>query len=65
MRLTDADLSLIIAALRARAAMSGPLRRHRIGRLVDRLSDLSRGNPKWRIDEEGQTHEDELEPADL
>jgi len=60
-RLTDDDLSLIVASLRARAAMAGQVRRHRIERLADRLADLARGNPKWRIEEYGQTHEDEID----
>jgi hypothetical protein len=60
-RLSDDDIALIVAALRARAAMAGPLRRHRIERLADRLGEGKRGNPKWIIDEMGQTHEDELE----
>lgn len=60
-RLNDEDLSLIVAALRARAAMAGPLRRHRIERLADRLADLAPGNPKWRLDEFGQTHEEDLD----
>lgn len=64
-RLTDDDLALIIASLRARAAMAGPLRRHRVERLADRLAELSPGNPKWRLDEFGQTHEDELDAEEL
>lgn len=63
-RLTAEDLDLILAALRARAAMSGPLRRHRIERLVERLGEPVRGNPKWRHTEYTQTHEDELEDED-
>jgi hypothetical protein len=59
-RLNDDDLSLIVSALRARAAMTSGLRRHRVERLYERLGDLARGNPRWRIDEEGQTHEEEL-----
>lgn len=61
MRLTDEDLALIVAALRARLAMAGPMRAHRIERLADRLFEMTPGNPKWRIDEEGQTHEEDLE----
>lgn len=64
-RLTDDDIDLIVAALRARAAMAGPMRRHRIERLADRLAEGGRGNPKWRLDEYGQTHEDELEAEEL
>lgn len=60
-RLTDEDTALIVAALKARAAMAGPMRHHRIMRLADRLAECSRGNPKWLIDEEGQTHEEDLE----
>ena len=61
MRLTDEDIALVVAALRARAAMTRGLRRHRVERLADRLSDLAPGNPKWRIDETGQEHEENLE----
>jgi hypothetical protein len=64
-RLSDDDLALIVAALRARAAMAGPLRRHRIERLAERLAESERGNPKWRLDEFGQTHEDELDEDEL
>jgi len=60
-RLTDEDLSLIVAALRARAAMAGQVRRHRIERLAGRLADLACGNPKWRIEGYGQTHEGEID----
>lgn len=63
-RLTDDDIALIVAALTARAAMAGPMRRHRIERLADRLREGHRGNPKWLLDEYGQTHEDELEDDD-
>lgn len=63
-RLTDDDLLLICAALKARAAMTSGVRRHRIERLVARLSEGVRGNPKWIIDEYGQTHEDDLEEED-
>jgi hypothetical protein len=63
-RLSDDDVALIVAALRARAAMAGPMRRHRIERLADRLAEGGRGNPKWRLDELGQTHEDELDLDD-
>lgn len=64
-RLGDEDIELIVAALRARAAMAGPMRRHRIERLADRLAEGTRGNPKWRLDELGQTHEDQLGTEDL
>jgi hypothetical protein len=59
-RLTDEDIALIVAALNARAAMAGPARAHRIERLAVRLSEMTRGNPKWMIGEEEQTHEEEL-----
>jgi hypothetical protein len=39
------------------------MRRHRIERLADRLHECSPGNPKWRLDELGQTHEEDLEDA--
>lgn len=61
LRLTDEDIELIAAALRARAAMATGMRRHRVERLVARLLEGGRGNPKWRLDEYQQTHEDELE----
>jgi hypothetical protein len=63
-RLTDEDLSLILAALRARAAMAGPMRSHRIERLYSRLAEATPGNPKWRLDEFGQTHEEDLAADD-
>jgi len=63
-RLTDDDLALICAALRARAAMAGFLRRHRIERLGARLSEMRPGNPKFILGEHEQTHEDELDPED-
>lgn len=59
-RLSDDDIALIVSALRARAAMAGELRRHRIERLAARLAEGGRGNPKWRLNEEQQTHEDDL-----
>lgn len=40
--------------------MTKGLRRHRVERLADRLAEGGRGNPKWRLGELGQTHEDEL-----
>lgn len=61
-RLTDEDLDLICAALRARAAMTTSLRNHRVQRLIARLSEKSRGNPKLSLGEYEQTHEDELDP---
>lgn len=60
-RLTDDDLALIVAALKSRAAMTRGHRRHRVERLAARLSEGSRGNPKWVLDEYEQTHEDELD----
>jgi len=64
-RLTDEDITLIQSALRARAAMTTGLRRHRVERLAERLGQGSRGNPKLIFDEPGQTHEDELESDEL
>ncbi len=63
-RLTPDDIALICAALRARAAMATGLRRHRIDRLTARLAEGTRGNPKWILDELGQTHEEDLEPEE-
>lgn len=62
--LSDEDLALIVSALRARAAMTRGLRRHRVERLATRLAEGSRGNPKWRLDEEEQTHEEEMDEED-
>ena len=64
-RLTDNDIELIVAALKSRAAMTRGLRRHRIERLAERLAEGGRGNPKWRLSELGQTHEDELDADEL
>lgn len=64
-RLTDDDLSLIVSALRARAAMTAGARRHRIQRLAARLSEGLPGNPKFTLGELEQTHEDELDPDDF
>ena len=64
-RLTDEDIALIVAALRSRAAMTRGLRRHRVERLAERLAEGGRGNPRWRLDEFGQTHEDLLDAEDL
>ena len=63
-RLTTEDMALIRAALRARAAMSGPMRRHQIERLAERLGENVRGNPKWIHSEYTQTHEGDLEDAE-
>jgi len=63
--LTDDDIVLIVAALRARMAMTASLRKHRVARLVERLSEGSKGNPKWIHSEPTQTHEDEIDPDEL
>ena len=63
-RLSDEDIALIVSALRSRRAMAKGLREHRVDRLVARLSEGSRGNPKWLIDEEAQTHEEDLDADD-
>lgn len=60
-RLSPEDTALIVAALRARAAMTRGLRRHRIERLAERLAEGVRGNPKWIHSEFSQTHEDDLD----
>jgi hypothetical protein len=60
-RLTDEDIDLIVAALKARAAMCRGLRRHRVERLAERLAEGGTGNPRWRLDNYSQTHEDELD----
>jgi hypothetical protein len=60
-RLSTEDVLLIVSALRARAAMTTGLRRHRVERLAERLAHGERGNPRWTLDEERQIHEDELE----
>lgn len=60
-RLEDDDIDLIVAALRARAAMASPKRAHRIQRLAERLAEGSRGNPRWSLGEEEQTHEEDLD----
>lgn len=59
-RLSTEDIELIVSALRARAAMTRGVRRHRVERLATRLGEGGRGNPKWRLDEIGQTHEEDL-----
>lgn len=64
-RLSQDDIDLLVAALKSRAAMTKGLRRHRIERLAERLADGRKGNPKWRLDEVGQTHEDELDVGEL
>lgn len=60
-RFSEDDLALVVACLRARAAMAGPVRRHRIERLATRLAECSRGNPKFSLGEYEQTHEEDLE----
>jgi hypothetical protein len=60
-RLSDDDITLVVAALRARAAMTRGMRRHRIERLATRLAEGTRGNPKLSLGEYEQTHEDELD----
>lgn len=60
-RLSDGDIDLIVAALRARAAMAGDMRRHRIERLATRLAEGGRGNPKFKLGEYEQTHEEDIE----
>jgi len=42
--------------------MTTGLRRHRIERLATRLAEGGKGNPKWRLGEYPQTHEDQLAP---
>ncbi len=64
-RLTDEDINLIVRGLRCRAAMTHGLRRHQVERLATRLAECVPGNPKWILDELGQTHEDELDEEDL
>ena len=54
-------MALIVSALRARAAMTSGLRRHRIERLATRLAECERGNPKFSLGELEQTHEDRLD----
>lgn len=63
-RLSTADIALICSALRARAAMTTGLRRHRVERLAERLSEGVRGNPKWVHSIETQTHEEDIDPED-
>lgn len=64
-RLSPDDIALIVSALRARVAMTTGLRRHRIERLATRLAEGGRGNPKLRLGELEQTHEDELDVDEL
>jgi len=64
-RLSSEDLELIVAALRSRSAMTTKARRHRVERLIARLSEVERGNPKWLLGEYGQTHEEDLDPDEI
>lgn len=48
-RLTDSDIDLILAALRARVAMLHGERLKRTRRLLDRLSEMVPGNPNWIV----------------
>ena len=64
-RMTDKDIALVLAALRARRAMSTGLREHRIDRLIERLGEGVRGNPRWIHDVMTQTHEEDIDPDDL
>lgn len=50
-RLTDSDLALIVASLRARAAglSEGSSRWHEARRLAERLAEGGRGNPVQRL----------------
>ena len=60
-RLTDDELSLIVASLRARAAMTRGDRRHMVERLAERLAEVAPGNPMWRFSEETQIREEDWE----
>jgi hypothetical protein len=53
-RLSDRDLDLIVASLRARLAMMGRARREEAEKLIARLEDVAPGNPAWRL---GETQE--------
>jgi hypothetical protein len=64
-RLSEDDIMLIIAALKSRRAMAQGLREHRIDRLIARLGEGRRGNPKLTLGEIEQTHEDELDADEL
>ena len=63
-RLGDDDIALIVSALRARAAMTTGLRRHRLERLATRLAEGARGNPKLTLGAEEQTHEEDIDDAE-
>jgi hypothetical protein len=61
-RLDDAEVDLITAALRARlAALRGP-RRQTIERLLERLEDGGVGNPRWRFEGHSTLHVRENPP---
>ena len=60
-RFTDEDIVLVVAALKARRAMMRGLREHRIDRLIARLAEGQRGNPKFSLGEYEQTHEELLD----
>jgi hypothetical protein len=64
LRLDDDDVELLMRGLAARLAMLHGMRRHRAERLLQRLSDLGRGNPQWRLDVYAQVHENDLREAD-
>lgn len=63
-RLSTEDTILIVAALRARAAMTTGMRRHRIERLATRLAECERGNPKFSYGDYEQTHEEDLDEGE-
>jgi hypothetical protein len=64
-RLSTEDVALIVRALRARAAMTKGIRRHRVERLAERLDEMAPGNPKWTLGEFSQTHEDEIDEQEV
>lgn len=59
------DIEVIVAALRARAAMTTKLRRHRVVRLANRLAELTPGNPQWILDVDEQMHEEDVDLGEL
>lgn len=60
-RLSDSDIDLITASLRARAAMAGAVRRYELLRLAERLAEGGRGNPTWRLGN-GQRRAPQVDP---
>ncbi len=48
-RLTEADIELVVGALAARRAGVGRDRQRHIEALIARLSDGGSGNPRWRL----------------